>query len=261
MSIGHDEAFEELAAGYALGALDEAGAAALREHLPACDRCRSLVSEYSVVAATLPETLDEIEPSPGLRERVLEAARADRDEQPHPTRVRELPTAQPEPVRLDLRRERRFPLWALPLAALFAVTLGFGYWNAQLQQQLERQTAALALQQEALDAVAAGGRQWVVAGPDPGSAASGVLVEAPNDPRALLLVRNLPPIATDQDYQAWVIAGGQPAEAGLLASTGGATRVVRLERPLGSADAVAVTIEPRGGSRSPTGRIVALASL
>ena len=58
-----------------------------------------------------------------------------------------------------------------------------------------------------------------------------------------------------------MITGGQPAEAGLLESTGGATRVVRLERPLSSADAVAVTIEPRGGSRLPTGRIVAVASL
>ncbi|HYU21483.1 MAG TPA: anti-sigma factor [Chloroflexota bacterium] len=239
----HPEELEELAAGYALGALDADDLARLRAHLPECDRCRTLIAEYGSVVVALPAELDEMEASPELRDRILEAAGAKWETTP--TERFAAPFARP-----------RAPLWALPLSALLAVALGLGYWNYRLQQQLAIQTAVIEDQQRALAVVAAGGRQWTLAGTDSAPRAGGVLVQAAGDPRPFLFAHDLPDLPPQQMYQAWIIAAGTPQEAGLLPPGQDGTHVVRLDRPLGSADTVAVTIEPAGGSRSPTGRIV-----
>jgi anti-sigma-K factor RskA len=252
---GHTEELEELAAGSALGALEAADEARFRAHLPTCGRCAALLTEYRAVVATLPEALAPIEASPDLRGRILAAAEADlaRDERPQPGRLPEVSAAR-EPRAAT--PPRRLSPWALPLAALFAVTVGLGYWNYRLQEQVQTEAAALQLQEQALAAIAAGGRHWELAGTDQAPRAAGVLVQAPDDPRPVLLVRNLPDLPPEQTYQAWVIRGGTPADAGLLGPTERGVRVARLERPLDGAETVALTIEPRGGSRAPTGRIV-----
>lgn len=264
----HREAHEELAAGYALGALDEPDLRAFREHLPSCPRCQTMVGQYRAVANRLPDTLAEREASPGLKARVLATAEADvaarRPAAPTPLPARREPGARPGARRgLDLR-------WALPLAAMFLVTLGFGYWNLRLQEQLalqsvslsrqagiiRQQEAALELRQQALAAVATGARQWSLAGTERAPAAQGVLVQDPTGQPPILVVRGLPDLPPGQAYQAWVIAGGTPVEAGILAAGRGGEQVARLERPLGNSDTVALTIEPAAGSRAPTGPIV-----
>lgn len=250
------EAFEELAAAYALDALDSDDAASFRSHLTGCPRCQSLLADYRAVAAAFPLTLDEMEASPKLRSRILATAQREPEtpiagQSAATTSVAEHRAAAP--VRFKSR------LWATAAAALFAVALGLGFWTARLQQQLGEQTATLRLHQDALDAIAAGGRQWTLAGTDaPG--ASGALVQAPGDAQAYLLIR-LPGLPSDRAYQAWVIAGGTPASAGLLKPDPNGPYVLRLERPLTDAQIVAVTEEPSGGSPGPTGPIRAAFTL
>jgi anti-sigma factor RsiW len=258
-SAAHDEGFGELAAGYALGALSAEEVAQFRAHLAGCARCRGLVAEYGAVTQALPEALDEMEASERMRGRVLDAVRAELGPI-GPENVVELrrPDAAREPGRVA---GRRLSTWAIPLAALFVVSLSFGYWASQLQGQLDRQAAQLAAQQRALDAVAAGGRVWTVAAADAASRTSGILVQGPNDLAPYLVLRDLPAASASQDYQAWVIEAGKPTGAGVLGPTGGDVRAARLDRPLGNADTVAVTIEPKGGSQAPTGPIVAVAKL
>lgn len=70
----HSEELEELAAGYALEALDADDAARFRAHLDGCDRCRDLVVGFRGVAAMLPETLTPVSPSPTHRDRLLNAS-------------------------------------------------------------------------------------------------------------------------------------------------------------------------------------------
>jgi anti-sigma-K factor RskA len=52
-------------------------------------------------------------------------------------------------------------------------------------------------------------------------------------------------------YQIWVIKGDTPQPSGLFESKGDSVAAV-VENPVEGADAVAVTIEPEGGSRKPT---------
>jgi anti-sigma-K factor RskA len=255
----HGVEFEELAAGFALGSLDGADEARFQAHLAGCPYCRTLASELRAAAAIIPEALEEMEATPNLRESILSAARADlpgrMEQQERPSEI------EPRLATPAAARRSRMPLWALPLAALFLVTLGMGYWNYRLQEELATQAATLQLQQQAIAAIASGGRSWSLVGTERAPRAGGLLIQEPNGQPPLLVVHDLPDLPSQQAYQAWVISDGTPTGAGVLEPGRGGQQVTRLEQSLANVDTVALTIEPAGGSRAPTGPIVAAARL
>jgi anti-sigma factor RsiW len=77
----------DLVAPYALGALDGAERTRFEEHLAACPTCRAELPGLRGAAAALALDVDEAEPRPGLRGRILIAAREERAEQA-PVRLR-----------------------------------------------------------------------------------------------------------------------------------------------------------------------------
>lgn len=68
---------------------------------------------------------------------------------------------------------------------------------------------------------------------------------------AVLAVRHLPPAPAGKRYEVWVIAGGKALPAGWVRGS-----LTALTRPVPAGAAVAVSIEPRGGSRQPTGPLL-----
>lgn len=60
----------------------------------------------------------------------------------------------------------------------------------------------------------------------------------------------LPPPATDKQYQLWAIVDGKPVDAGVFDITTG-TSLTKMQN-IRNASAFAVTLEPKGGSESPT---------
>jgi anti-sigma-K factor RskA len=85
-----------------------------------------------------------------------------------------------------------------------------------------------------------------------------VLVDAASGDAAIVL-SGLAPIEEGKAYELWAIRGKKaPEPAGMVAVSdehGGALRVPSVPRP-SEVTAFAVSIEPRGGSTSPTGPIV-----
>ncbi len=71
----------------------------------------------------------------------------------------------------------------------------------------------------------------------------------PSEQKVYLNSSTLPPLSENQQYQLWALIDGQPVDAGTF-------DVVKDEfqqmRSFEQADAFAVTIEPKGGSTSPT---------
>ncbi len=67
-------------------------------------------------------------------------------------------------------------------------------------------------------------------------------------------IKSLPALPASQQYQLWSLVDGKPVDAGVFESetTNPAQTLQRLNRPVGRADAFAVTIEKRGGSPAPT---------
>jgi hypothetical protein len=70
---GEHAQFDELAAGYALHALDPEDERQFLRHLSDCPRCREALSDYTEVAAALADNPSTIEPSPQLGDRIMAA--------------------------------------------------------------------------------------------------------------------------------------------------------------------------------------------
>jgi anti-sigma factor RsiW len=255
-STEHDESFEQLAAAYTLGSIEPEDTARLRPHLAACPRCSRLMAEYRAVVENLALSLDEVTATPALKSRLLAEAGRTLDKTPASPRLR-VPPPQADPRVSASPRLRVLPArlaYALPLAALILVSFGLGRWNFALREQLAEQQTQLVQQERFIAAGASRGQRAVLAGTQAAPGATGEVVQ-PADGAPLLAVQGLPRLPANQVYQVWVIAGGQPASAGLMAGDLAQT-IIPLERGLSGAQQLALTIEPAGGRSTPSGPIV-----
>jgi anti-sigma-K factor RskA len=67
-----------------------------------------------------------------------------------------------------------------------------------------------------------------------------------------MVASNMPKNDKAHQYQLWALVGGKPVDLGVFDSDGGDTSDMKPMKSIGSADAFAVTLEPRGGSVNPT---------
>ena len=73
-----DEPIHDLTAAYALDALDPHDEERYEEHLATCERCREELAELRDPVAMLAYGVESPAPPPELRDRILDAARAER---------------------------------------------------------------------------------------------------------------------------------------------------------------------------------------
>ena len=214
----------DLTAAYALDALDADERARYEAHLATCERCREELQGFWRVGGSLAHAAGGPAPPPELRERILAAARAERQ----------------NVVPLRPRRSRVLPA----VAAVAAVALlAVGAWGVSVSRELddaERITAVL-VDPNARTVTASDGQANLVVRP------SG---------EAALVVRTLAPAPDGKDYEIWVLEDGVPQKAGLFERQG----VTLLTRPVRSGQTVAVTLEPDGGLDAPSGEPVFTAS-
>jgi anti-sigma-K factor RskA len=76
-------------------------------------------------------------------------------------------------------------------------------------------------------------------------------VTALKDDRAILVVEDMPSMPDDRTGQVWVIRDENPEPSGLLEPSGNMAATA-ITANLRGADAIAVTVEPAGGSDEPT---------
>lgn len=244
-----------MAATFALAAQSPEERVAYLDHLELCDVCRQLAGQFQATADLLPSALQEQAGSPSLKGRILAEAAADLPRQnqraPRSLRGERLP------------RKWQWPGWLSPrpaavIAILILAIVGFGTWNVILWGQVNQRDQTLVEQEQLLDAIAAGARISLLAGTEAAPQASATLIQEPGAGSAFLLVNNLPPLPDSQQYQVWRITGESPASAGIFGGKDSMEQLVLLPADFFGADAVGVSIEPRGGSPQPTGAIVLL---
>jgi len=63
-------------------------------------------------------------------------------------------------------------------------------------------------------------------------------------------------VSEDEVYEAWLMRDGIPEPGGLFEPSAGGISATPVEGSLEGTDAVAVTVEPSGGSPTPTSDIV-----
>jgi anti-sigma-K factor RskA len=222
------DTLHDLTAAYALDALDEHEVRAYEEHLAHCERCRAELPSLTEAAASLAVGVDAPPPPPELRERILDAARAER--------------SNVVPLR---------PRWVVPAAlatagVAAAAAIVLAVWASSLSGKLDRERTRSAQQLMAAAIVAQPGARRI-----PLAAGRGTLVVSKTGQAALVLNR-LGRAPDGKTYEAWVIERGKPLPAGLFAG-GGDVSLVRLSRGVPDGAVVAVTVEREGGVAQPTG--------
>jgi len=225
----------ELTAGYALDALDPDEREEYERHLAGCAQCQEELAAFWEVTGALALASDGPAPPPGLRERILEAARAE------PQTV----------VSMDEARKRRRPPVLAAVAAIAAVVaIGLGIYAISLDNQLDDAHSALS-KQEGVAAVLADPTATSVSM----AAGSGRLVVA-KDGSAVLVLDDLTAPVEGKTYQAWVVEGKTPTSAGTFGETDGRA-VVPIPQAVPQGAVVAVTMEDSGGAETPTLPILA----
>jgi anti-sigma-K factor RskA len=226
---------DELLGAYALDALTAPEAMDVQAHLDSCAEHRQAASELRHTASLLALAVDERDPSPELRDRVIQSIRS---ASPEP-----FDTAAAVPAVVSTRPAPRLPRWAprpewaaMAAAVLLAIGVGTfaGYRIGHGSGPGNSQPVAYHFSGSLLA---------------PTARAS--LVYLPDRHEALLAVNGLPPLAPGQVYEMWLVdKRGLPSDRGVALAADGKI-AVQMDADLSSYRQFAITIEP-GERQAPT---------
>jgi len=209
-------------AAYLLGALEPEETAVLESHLESCERCREELRWLQPAVDLLPESVDQLDPPPQLRERLLAEVGAGAGEA-QPGRAAKRRQAGGGLQRFFLRPAVALGAVALIAAAVAGYSIGGG----------EDDTLTTTVAAKGLGEL----RATLERSGDGGTLQMTGLEQAP----------------AAHLYQAWVQHDDRVEPvASLFDARDDGSASVTIPGSLEGADAVMVTIEPRGGSRQPS---------
>jgi anti-sigma-K factor RskA len=234
MEADAHQRYEDELAAYMLGSLEPNEAAAFEAHLADCGRCQARERWLRTSLDVLPSSVEQVEPPPALRERLMETVRG------------ESGIAEEAPRRESATRRRRvrLPAWLgslslRPAAALAVVVL-----------LLAAGVAGYAIRGGG-GASGPSTERIAIRGTPAAPKASGTLVR--DGDRAVLQVSNLPQ-KRGRVYEVWIVKRGQPlpipATLFQVGANGGGSAGVPYG--LDTAKQVLISSEPAGGSTQPT---------
>jgi hypothetical protein len=214
---------------YLLGALTDSERAAFEAHLEACPECRHEVERLRPAADLLPRSVQQVEPSPGLKASLMEVVEREAGERAG------TPAGRRPRAALGQRLRGLFgPMRPALAAGVLAVGLLVGFAVAQLGGDGSRTVTADVNRGELPDATAS--------------------LDLQDDGKdgAILRVQGMPSPGPGRVYQAWVQRDGmvEPEPTFEVRADGGGA--VAVPDDLSDAEAVLVTRERRGGATAPS---------
>ncbi|MEX5270908.1 anti-sigma factor domain-containing protein [Kocuria sabuli] len=283
MSDIHDPSVDtgdlhEMVALYAVDALEPAEQAAFEHHLPGCPRCQAELADYAEVTAHLAQAVAQ-DPPPALRVSVLDAIHhtwslpassdetsaemvaastgtgtcpgSDAAEEGFPGGT--AGSSGAEVVSLEAHRRRRHRrLLAAAAAAVLLPGIALGGWGLGAQSE-QRQQELLATQEQDRENRLLGASDVTTHRIEVEGATATLLVSQEQD-TALFVSTGLPDPGPGREYQLWLVQENTPVPDVRFA--GGQVRTW-LDGEVADAGAIAMTIEPAGGSTTPTLPVVA----
>lgn len=255
---------------YVVDALDTDERADFERHLATCETCEREVTELNETVSELGH-LTVASPPPNLRASVLGAIREVRPLPPigvtaplgGPATAEATPaapaaagSAATSPAVIDelaVRRERRSRRWlSAAVAAALVAVLALGGWvytlNEQRQAQVAQEQTAAAQTQAQIELLSAPDVKVVSTRLRDGGQASFTVSKSLN--RALFSTVDLPSPGPNLTYQLWTIISTEDIRPDVLVP--GGTLQVFLTGNVRDAAQLGVTIEPAGGSATPT---------
>lgn len=197
-----------------------------------------------------------VQPPTQLRDQILDAAAG--------------PTAPPENT---AKKTSRSPKpWTIAATVLFLISGGLNVFQFQQRQQAhqeltqaQQRLAEIQQEQQALVARYEQSQDYLAVLTDP--ATQRFIMEPPKKGRdayradvywnrqsqmAYMDVLNLPAPPSQKDYQLWALKDGQPIDMGVIQIDPSDPRPLIPAGEVAAADAFAITLEPAGGSATPT---------
>ncbi|MBT0993451.1 anti-sigma factor [Cellulomonas sp. DKR-3] len=238
-----DDETRELLGAYALDAVSDDERRAVDALVARDPDAAAELAELRAAAADLATALA-AEPPADLRGRVLAAAAA--TPQGDAQRVDEVRAADESEVAavVPLAPRRRTPARWAAIAA--AVAIGAAI-PAGLAVQQHRELDAMRTEQAHLAAMLKDPDAEMMHADVAGGGTASALVATDG---AVFMTQDLPDPAPGHVYQLWVVATGDPVSAGMMAEGGSQTAMVVDDFVEGAA--LAMTLEPAGGSPQPT---------
>jgi anti-sigma-K factor RskA len=238
--LTREEVLEMLPA-YALGALDQDERATVDAGLRRFPDLRSELARYQAVSAGLGATTPQHTPPPALKAALMQKAQ---------------PRAAAHPAWWQRAIDALSQSTHVPRLALAALTLAAGL----VLVMAARNTQTFTAEQQQIQAIVAGStEQIVLGGTDQAPDALAVLHYSDNQLQAALEVRNLPSLPNDRTYQLWLTNGEGYRWSGAVFTvppSGATTVLVDCPEPMETIMRFGVSVEPAGGSESPTGPAV-----
>jgi anti-sigma-K factor RskA len=238
---------------YALGTLPAADAQRVRDHMATCSECRAEYAALAPAAASIGMSAEgQAAPSALLKPRIMREIRK---------------TAAPE---RELRAPSRVPVWPayLVAAACFAIAIITSLYNVSLTSQLRDVQNKL---------VASTTRSSQLAGnlADERSTISEIMSTeskhftgtdgevVTHGGKLYVAMHDLPAAPRGKVYQAWTLAKGSKDMAPSVTFVPDSRGVAIVELPVDArlTNAVAVSVEPEGGSKAPTSKPVLVVPL
>jgi anti-sigma factor RsiW len=215
---------------YALDAVNDLERAAFDRHLSECDACRAEVDELREAAARLADGAWSV-PPPALRENVLAAIGS----------VRQIAPASPAPVRAPRRLRLVTAAAAVVVAAAGAATAVYAIQDHRVRVEQSRTEAVRALL-AAPDLVL---KEGTVTGGGRVTVATSKL----RDAGVIMLAADAAPTG-GRVFELWTIRSSGPVSVGTLVP--GQTAAIQVVNGMDQASGVGVSVEPPGGSKTPT---------
>jgi anti-sigma-K factor RskA len=238
--MSEHEELEDAIAAWVLGATDPGEAERVSRHLEGCASCRAIAARLGKVTNAIPMAVEEVEPSPGLRQRIMAAAASEqigsRAGRPEVQALR----VSPRRRRIAARLFDRVPVTAAAAVVLIALAAGL------VVGDLAGRSVAPAVPSQVA--------RFSLGGHDSMTGARAAVIDLKSDGIAFVDFSGLPPPPSGKVYELWLIGPSNRVDAaGVFIPDGNGNKVVVVSRPLAGYVTMAVTTEQGpGGVAAPT---------
>jgi anti-sigma-K factor RskA len=251
---------------YSVGAADDDEMRLVQAALTQCPEVAAELESYQEMLGGMLHSAPYTAPPPALREKLLRAA-INPLAQPIAASAKALPAESRTPA-VQAAPRRLALSWPAAAAAVVLLLGSNLLWLNQVDQlrqgqitlnaRLDEQTALINLLGEGDLA-----RVSLPAGENT-DAPFATVVYSPNARYGVLYNLSLAALTPEQAYQLWLIdAEGNPTSAAVfqVGDDDGQSWIWQMEQPVGGFSAFAISIEPAGGSPSPTTTPISIATL
>lgn len=238
----HDQIHELLPA-YALGCLEEEEAVRVSEHLATCAKCNGQFSEYRRTVDAMAYGSPGIRPPDSLKQKLMRRIQSTAD----------IPSViQPVSNRWKWKPlwQRFSPAWAFAsLAVIISLSvINLMQWHNTQKLQDEVAVELLVLEMKGTYRAPKG---------------DGTFVISQDRKKGVLVASDLPIPDESQQYQLWMKKNGQQVSGGVFSvtPTGYAIVEIHSKESLSNFRSFEITLEPAGGSPTPTGHLFMVSHL